>query len=141
MQRVTVTFDDDLMVELDRIMEERNYQNRSEAVRDLVRAGLRDAKVEGPQTGMCMGALVYVYDHNARELSRRLTNAYHDHHELSVASMHVHLDHDTCMELSVLRGEARAVRHFADHVIAERSVRHGELMIIPVEAGKDGSDG
>mgnify|MGYP002039110088 FL=1 len=50
-------------------------------------------------------------------------------------------DSDTCMELSVLRGEAQAVRHFADHVIAERSVRHGELMIIPVQAGKDGSDG
>ncbi len=141
MQRVTVTLDDDLMDELDRIMDERNYQNRSEAVRDLVRAGLRDAKVDGPKTGACMGALVYVYDHNARELSRRLTNAYHDHHDLSVASLHVHLDHDTCMELSVLRGEVRAVRHFADHVIAERSVRHGELVIIPLEPGKDGRDG
>ncbi len=139
MQRVTVTLDDALMRELYRIIAQRNYQNRSEAVRDLVRAGLRDAAVEEHAGGQCMAALVYTYDHSARDLSRRLTNAHHDHHELSLASLHVHLDHDSCLEVSVLKGEIETVRHFAEHVIAERSVRHGELVIIP-ERPPDGAD-
>lgn len=130
MQRVTVTLDDDLMADIDAIMAERGYANRSEAIRDLARAGLSRARVEKGE-GTCVAALVYVYDHAARDLSRRLTNAHHDHHDLSVSSLHVHLDHGTCMEVSVLKGEVGAVRHFADHVIAERSVRHGELVLIP----------
>ena len=131
MQRVTVTLDDELMADLDAIMAERGYQNRSEAIRDLARTGLTRAKVEGGTVGDCVAALVYVYDHNARDLSRRLTNTHHDHHDLSVSSLHVHLDHETCMEVSVLKGPTKDVRHFAEHVIAERSVRHGELVLIP----------
>ncbi len=131
MQRVTVTLDDDLMADLDRIIAERGYQNRSEAIRDLARSGLRQAKVETDPAGACVAALVYVYDHKARDLSRRLTDTHHDHHDLSVSSLHVHLDRDTCMEVSILKGASGEVRHFAEHVIAERSVRHGELVIIP----------
>lgn len=131
MQRVTVTLDDDLMADLDAIMAERGYQNRSEAIRDLTRAGLTRAKVEAGTAANCVAALVYTYDHSARDLSRRLTNTHHDHHDLSVSSLHVHLDHETCMEVSILKGPTRDVRHFADHVIAERSVRHGELVLIP----------
>lgn len=130
MQRVTVTLDDDLMTDIDAIMAERGYANRSEAIRDLARAGLSRARAETGE-GNCVAALVYVYDHAARDLSRRLTNAHHDHHDLSVSSLHVHLDHGTCMEVSVLKGNVGDVRHFADHVIAERSVRHGELVLIP----------
>ncbi|GGD15764.1 nickel-responsive transcriptional regulator NikR [Aureimonas glaciei] len=139
MQRVTVTLDDDLMADLDAIMAERGYQNRSEAIRDLTRAGLTRAKVEAGTAGNCVAALVYTYDHSARDLSRRLTNTHHDHHALSVSSLHVHLDHETCMEVSILKGPTREVRHFAEHVIAERSVRHGELVLIP-DAGTGAVD-
>ncbi|MGE0238901.1 MAG: nickel-responsive transcriptional regulator NikR [Parvibaculaceae bacterium] len=133
MQRVTVTLDDDLMAELDRVIEMKGYQNRSEAIRDLARAGIREAAMNVPNTGNCVAALVYVYDHAARELSKRLVNAFHDHHDLSVSTMHIHLDHDNCMEVSVLKGPVREVRHTAEHVIAERGVRHGQLVMIPVE--------
>jgi len=131
MQRVTVTLDDELMADLDAMMANRGYQNRSEAIRDLARAGLARTQVDAGTAGSCMAALVYVYDHSARDLSRRLTNTHHDHHQLSVSSLHVHLDSETCMEVSVLKGPTADVRHFAEHVIAERSVRHGELVIIP----------
>jgi CopG family nickel-responsive transcriptional regulator len=76
--------------------------------------------------------LFYFFDHEARELSGRLTHAAHDHHDLAIATMHVHLDHDSCMEVTVLRGEVGEVRHYADHVIAERGVRHGKLVLVPV---------
>lgn len=133
MQRVTVTLDDELVAEIDRLVEKRGYQNRSEALRDLARAGMREARpVGGDGARECVGALVYVYDHHARQLSQRLTDSYHDHHDLSLSSLHVHLDHQSCLEVTVLRGREKDVRHLADHVIAERGVRHGRLMTIPV---------
>jgi CopG family nickel-responsive transcriptional regulator len=133
MQRVTITLDDQLMADLDRIIAARGYQNRSEAIRDLARAGMRQAAEEGTVTGDCVAALVYVYDHDSRELSKRLTHSFHDHHDLSLSAMHVHLDHGTCLEVAVLRGQAREVKHLADHVIAERGVRHGRLVMVPAE--------
>lgn len=133
MQRVTVTLDDDLMSELDQVIAMKGYQNRSEAIRDLARAGIREAAVEAAPGRDCVAALVYVYDHTARELSKRLVRSFHDHHDLSLATMHIHLDHDDCMEVTVLKGATSNVQHFAGQVIAERGVRHGRLIVIPVE--------
>ena len=131
MQRVTITLDEDLMKELDGCVAERGYQNRSEAVRDLVRAGLRQTMPEIGGKGDCVAALVYVYDHHVRELAKRLTQAFHSHHVLSLASLHVHLDEENCMEVSVLKGPGGDVRHFAEHIIAERGVRHGRIFTVP----------
>src|SRR5579885_3120272 len=133
MQRVTITLDEELMAALDRLIALRGYQNRSEAIRDLARAGIREAQEETSSAGDCVAALVYVYDHEARELSKRLARSFHEHHDLSLAALHVHLDHESCLEVAVLRGKAPAVQHFADHVIAERGVQHGRLVMVPVE--------
>jgi CopG family transcriptional regulator, nickel-responsive regulator len=132
MQRITIVLDDELVAEIDRMISARGYQNRSEALRDLARAGLRQAHDETAQQRDCVGALVYVFDHEARELSKRLTRAFHEHHDLSLAAMHVHLDHASCLEVAVLQGKTKDVRHLADHVIAERGVRHGRLVTVPV---------
>jgi CopG family nickel-responsive transcriptional regulator len=130
MQRLTITVDDELVAEIDRIVAARGYQNRSEAIRDLARAGLQQVALGADEAKECVAALVYVYDHAARELSKRLTRAFHDHHTLSLASLHVHLDHDSCMEVNVLRGPTGDVQHFADHVVAERGVRHGQVVMV-----------
>ncbi|HTH99249.1 MAG TPA: nickel-responsive transcriptional regulator NikR [Stellaceae bacterium] len=144
MQRITITLDDELIEAIDRLMAERGYQNRSEAIRDMTRAGItrtaedaaeRRDPLDPPEPAAeqtSVAALVYVYDHNARELSKRLTQSFHDHHDLTLATMHVHLDHDSCMEVAVLRGRMNEVRHIADHLIAERGVRHGRLVTVPV---------
>jgi CopG family nickel-responsive transcriptional regulator len=134
MQRVTITLDEDFVAELDRLSALRGYQNRSEAIRDLARSGMRQAVEDAGGHGDCVAALVYVYDHESRELAKRLTLSFHEHHDLSLAAMHVHLDHGSCLEVAVLRGDAQKVRHLADHVIAERGVRHGRLVSVPVEA-------
>ena len=133
MQRVTITLDDDLMAELDAIIAARGYQNRSEAIRDLARAGMREAAEDFDRKRDCVAALVYTYDHAARQLSKRLTSAYHQHHEMSLASLHVHLDPDTCLEVTVLKGKAPDVQRFGERVIAERGVRHGKIVRMPVE--------
>jgi CopG family nickel-responsive transcriptional regulator len=133
MQRITITVDDELVAAIDRIIAACGYQNRSEAIRDLARAGITQLQEQSdnPQSGV--SALVYVYDHQERALAKRLTGSFHEHHDLSVATMHVHLDHDSCMEIAVLRGAMRDVRQFARHVVSERGVRHGRLVTVPVE--------
>ena len=131
MQRVTITLDDDLMASLDRIIAARGYQNRSEAIRDLARSGLEQAAVEVADTRNCVAALVYVYDHHARELPKRLTQGFHEHHDLSQATLHVHLDEASCLEVTVLKGHGAEVQTFANQVIAERGVRHGHVVYVP----------
>ena len=133
MQRITITLDDELVAALDRVIATCGYQNRSEAIRDLTRAGISQMREETDDAQAGVAALVYVYDHQERELAKRLTGSFHDHHDLSVASLHVHLDHDSCMEVAVLRGAMRDVRHFSRRVVAERGVRHGRLVTVPVE--------
>ncbi|WP_026608591.1 nickel-responsive transcriptional regulator NikR [Methylocapsa acidiphila] len=137
MQRVTVTLDDELIAELDRFMSGRGYHNRSEAMRDLARAGMQQAGVESSEAGECVAALVYVYDHTVRELAKRLADAHHAHHDLSVASTQIRLDHASCMEVALLRGVTGTVRQFAEHLIAERGVRHGRLVVVPVEVHEE----
>ena len=132
MQRITIVLDDELVAEVDRMISARGYQNRSEAICDLARAGLQQAVEETTPVRDCLAALVYVFDHESRELSKRLTRSFHDHHDLSLAAMHVHLDHESCMEVALLRGKTKDVRHLADHIIAERGVRHGRLVTVPV---------
>jgi CopG family nickel-responsive transcriptional regulator len=140
MQRVTVTLDDDLVEEIDRLSLARGYQNRSEAIRDLARAGLtRIAQETGSQQD-CVGVLSYVYDHAARNLASRLTNTFHHHHDLTIASMHVHLDPENCLEVGILKGPMAELQHFADHVISERAVRHGTLHVVPVTAPAAGGE-
>jgi CopG family transcriptional regulator, nickel-responsive regulator len=133
MQRITVTIDDDLLAAIDKVIAERGYQNRSEAIRDLVRAGMAEPEERSAGDHQGVAALLYVYDHKGRELAKRLTRSSHDHHDLSLATMHVHLDHESCLEIAVLRGAINEIRHFAERVIAERGVRHGKLFAVPVD--------
>jgi CopG family nickel-responsive transcriptional regulator len=133
MQRITITVDDELVAALDRYINESGHQNRSEAIRDLTRAGLAQLHGQGNDRHSDMAALVYVYDHEERDLAKRLTKSSHGHHDLSVATLHIHLDHSSCMEIAVLKGPMREVRDFARRVVAERGVRHGQLVTVPVE--------
>ena len=109
----------------------RGYQNRSEAIRDLTRSGLTQAKEQVAPEAPCMGALVYVYDHAARDLSKRLTRHSHDHHDLTLSTLHVHINHDSCLEVALLKGQGSALKQFSDEVTSSRSVRYGQLVLIP----------
>jgi CopG family nickel-responsive transcriptional regulator len=79
--------------------------------------------------------LSYVYNHHERELAERLTSIQHAHHDLTVSTMHAHLDHDQCIETVMLKGPVKRVREFAEEIIAERGVRHGVLNLVNVEFG------
>ena len=131
MQRITLSVDDDLVEALDRHMRRRRYGSRSEALRDILREAQARQRQEDAGDGQCVATLTYVYDHETRELGQRLTQAQHRHHDLQVATMHIHLDHDSCLEVSLLRGPARAVQKLADDTISQRGVRHGHLHLVP----------
>jgi CopG family nickel-responsive transcriptional regulator len=132
MQRITLSIDDDLAATLDRHMKKHRYASRSEALRDILRdAEARERLAKAGDEGFCIATLAYVYDHETRELGRRITEAQHRHHDLQVATMHVHLDHDSCLEVAVLRGPATEVRALADETISQRGVRHGQLHLVP----------
>jgi len=132
MERVTISMSDELAAELADFMANYRYDNRSEALRDLARLGLERARIDHGVTGQCFATLAYVFNHHARELAARLTKKHHAHHDLQVATLHVHLDHENCLEVAVLRGEAQATREFSKAVIAERGVKHGQVTFLPV---------
>ena len=133
MQRLTISIDDELAADFDAFVAQRGYGNRSEAVRDLIRARLEaEREVTDPDTH-CVASLSFVYEHHQRALAERLAEHQHEHHDLTVAAMHVHLDHENCLETVVLQGGTQAVRHFAAAITAEPGVRHGSLNVVTME--------
>jgi CopG family nickel-responsive transcriptional regulator len=132
MQRLTLSLDDDTAAALDAFMAGRGYSNRSEAVRDLLRASLRDASAQQDPSLPCVAAVSYLYDHHERDLGRRLTEAQHAHHDLAVTTLHVHLEHHQCVEVALLRGPSAEVRGFAEALVRERGVRLGGINLMPV---------
>jgi CopG family nickel-responsive transcriptional regulator len=131
--RFGVSMDDELLARLDQHARRKKYPNRSEAIRDLVRGALVDEEWRSAKKEV-IGVLVVVYDHRIRELSSRMLNVEHGHHSEIVTTLHLHLDHDTCLEAKVIRGKPAAVRHIADELIAMKGVKYGRL--IPATAGK-----
>jgi len=141
MDRFTISLDEGLATAFDALIEERGYANRSEAVRDILRTHLQQNAEKRDAKGACVANLSYVYNHQERELAERLTRIQHAHHELTVSTMHAHLDHDQCLETVMLKGPMKRVRAFAEEIIAERGVRHGMLNLVSVDLGAAHSHG
>ncbi len=132
MDRFTISLDESLAQAFDNLIKERGYATRSEAVRDILRSHLQLNEQKRNSKGACVAALSYVYNHHERELAERLTSIQHAHHLLTISTMHAHLDHEECIETVLLKGPIAQVRQFADEVIAERGVRHGQLNLVSV---------
>ena len=138
MRRLTISVDDDLADTFDQLVARKGYLNRSEAFRDLVRKALGEAELAAGKARWCVATVSYVYDHHERQLSNRLTHIQHAHHNVALATLHVHLDHENCLETVVLKGRMSDVRATADAMIAQTGVRHGSAHLIPVEISGDG---
>jgi CopG family nickel-responsive transcriptional regulator len=132
MQRITISVDDELLAIVDGLCARRGYASRSEAIRDILRETQAREAAAGDGDTRCVAALSYVFEHETRDLARRLTSAQHHHHDLSVATMHVHLDAEECLEVAVLKGTVSEVRAFGDSLVTQRGVRLGHLHVVPV---------
>lgn len=125
-ERVSITIEPELLQRLDEHIASRGHGNRSEAIRDLVRARLVEATAPDEPV---VGSLTLVYDHRQRALAERLVDAAHDHDDIVLSTMHLHLDADHCLEVSALRGTRGELNHYASHLLGLKGVRHGELVI------------
>jgi CopG family nickel-responsive transcriptional regulator len=130
--RIGVAIDADLLEKFDQRIERRGYTNRSEAFRDLIRDDLIQEHAGSPDKPV-VGTLTLIYDHHVRMLNEKLTGMQHEHHHSIVSSLHVHLDHDNCLEVLVLRGKSGDVRSIADRLISTKGVKHGRLTITSTE--------
>lgn len=129
LERVTLAIDTELLARFDRLLATRGLGNRSEAMRDLIRARLVEEEASGGR-GEAVGSLTLLYDHEQRELSDRLNEAGHHHGGAKVlASMHVHLDDRLCLEVLALRGRPAGLRQFADGLLGLKGVLHGQLVV------------
>ncbi len=137
MERITMSLDSALAEQFDAFISEHGYTNRSEAMRDLIRQQLEKERLEKSEDGYCVATLSYVYNHHELELASRITEVHHQHHELNLAGLHVHLDHDNCLEIAIMRGPIKKVQALANAVMAERGVRHGKLHMVPVTMAEE----
>ena len=134
LSRIGVAIDSDLLDKFDKLIGQRGYTNRSEAFRDLIRGDLVEQAWEAPNADV-VGTVTLVYDHHVRLLSEKLTGIQHDYHHNILSTLHVHLDHDNCLEVLVVRGKSAAVRKVADALISTKGVKHGRLTITTTGRG------
>ncbi|MBC7797937.1 MAG: nickel-responsive transcriptional regulator NikR [Pyrinomonadaceae bacterium] len=135
LSRFGVSVEDELLQSFDSLIAKQGYGNRSEALRDLMRDSLVKSKLEElPERGEALGSLTLVYDHHAHELSERMNALQHEHHHLVVSVLHVHINHNDCMEVIVLRGDIQHIRQLSDGLLSLKGVKHGELFVtLPID--------
>jgi len=128
--RFGISAEEELIGSFDELSAERGYGNRSEALRDLMRDALVQSRVKAqPDKTEVIASLTLVYDHHARELTDKMADIQHDHHDLVISVLHVHISHDDCMEVIAMQGKAGDVRHLADALLSLKGVKHGKLFI------------
>ncbi len=125
--RTGVSIEEDLLEQFDRVIAKRGYKNRSEAIRDLIRESLISEAVD--QNKPVVATLSMIYDHHSPNLSDKLNEMQHHSHGNVMASTHVHLDADNCLEVVIMKGSAKEIKHLADHMLAMRGVKHGKLVL------------
>jgi CopG family transcriptional regulator, nickel-responsive regulator len=126
--RTGIAVDSALLARFDCFISKQGYTNRSEAFRDLIRDRLVTDVVQDPEM-LVAGTVTLIYSHHSRLLPAKLTDLQHTHHELIISTTHVHLDHDTCLEVIVVRGRSRKVQKLADVLIGTKGVQHGRLVM------------
>lgn len=126
--RFGVSIDEPLLARFDELIERSGQANRSEAVRDLIRARLVEYETED-DSAHAFGVLTIVYDHHQRDLQDRLIDIQHDHHDHIISTTHVHIDHHNCLEVVLLRGPVGMIRRMSDALSGLKGVKHSQLAL------------
>ena len=126
--RFGVSIDEKLLDQFDKLIDLKRYTNRSEAIRDLIRASLVEARTENGDEEM-IGTVTLVYDHHVHDLAEKLNEQQHANNDKIISSLHVHLDAHNCLEVLVARGKACDVKRIADELIGVKGVKHGKLVM------------
>ena len=126
--RFGVSIEERLLKKFDRLISRKGYQNRSEALRDLIRESLvQEEWEEGKKE--TVGTIAIVYSHHTRELSRNLTDMQHRYYQSILSSLHIHLDEHNCLEVLVVKGRGAEIKKISDRLIGTKGVKHGKLSL------------
>ena len=125
--RFGISLEEGLLRNFDRLIRQRGYGNRSEAIRDLIRADL--VSQEWREGGEVVGVVMTVFDHHRRNLLATLTDVQHESYSRVLASQHIHLDHDHCLETAIVRGKREEVEELANRLKALKGVKHAALVM------------
>jgi len=128
--RFSVSMEPELLARFDEYLAGAGYPGRSKALRDLVRGRLAEQQLNSPRAA-AVGVLSFIYNHDSAGLARRLMHLEHEHHAEVISTVHVHLDHHSCLEVLIMRGRADRLRALADRLSATRGVRQGRLALAP----------
>jgi len=132
--RFGVSIESELLETFDNSIAERGYTTRSEALRDLIRDDLVRRRLETEPNVVALGSLTLVYDHHATNLQQEMTTIQHNFQNLVVSVLHVHINHNDCLEVLALRGAAGDIKKLADSLLSLKGVKHGNLFItLPTE--------
>ena len=126
--RFGVSIEPDLLKKFNKRIKKEGYTNRSEAIRDIIRKNLINDKNKEPETKV-IGTLTMIYDHHTGNLTSKLLDLQHNHHNQILSTTHIHVDHHNCLEVLVLKGKAGQIQKLADNIKALKGIKHGELVI------------
>jgi CopG family nickel-responsive transcriptional regulator len=132
-ERVGVSLEKELLGAFDKLIAEKGYQSRSEAIRDLIRQQLSSDRL-GNEKAEAVAAVVLVYDHHATSLMERLTELQHSHLLQTISSLHVHLGHHDCLEVIVLRGKVGEINRMGEKLVSIKGVKLGRINLLATEA-------
>jgi CopG family transcriptional regulator, nickel-responsive regulator len=135
LERIGVSLEKDLLSAFDALIASKGYNNRSEAIRDLIRQQLSQEQIENPKS-KAVGVAVIVYDHHAAKLADSLIEMQHSHTMTQkpqiISSMHVHLDEHNCLEIIVLKGLVSDINKLGEHILSMKGVKLGRLNLVTV---------
>jgi CopG family transcriptional regulator, nickel-responsive regulator len=126
--RFSVSLPPLLLRQLDEMSDEKGYDNRSQAIADMIRDHLVEHRQKFGNEDIA-GTITLVYDHHKPHLQATLTDIQHDHHNVILSTVHVHLDHRNCLEVLLVRGKAAVIRKIADELLSAKGVKHGKLTV------------
>jgi len=128
-QRVGISLESDLLERFDALISGQGYSSRSEAVRDLIRDRLAQSQLAQPQTE-AIAAVFVVYAHHQAQLAQKLIELQHSHLLKTISSLHVHIAHDDCLEVILLRGSVSEIKKLGDHIVSLKGVKLGKVNLI-----------
>lgn len=126
--RFGVSIEPDLLIKFDKKIKKKGYNNRSEAIRDIIRKDLIEEKNRNTDIE-CFGTFTMIYDHHTGNLTDKLLEIQHDHIKDILSTSHIHIDHDNCLEVLVLKGKTGKIQKLADAIKSLKGIKHGELVI------------
>lgn len=127
--RFGVSIENDLLENFDKLISEKNYATRSEAIRDLIRVALIEQKIETDSDSFALGSLTLIYDHHSANLLKAMAKVQHRHHDLILSVMHLHISHDDCLEVIALNGKVKQISQLAYGLISLKGVKNGKLFL------------